>query len=151
MDRWVGEWIGRWVGQDLISMPSSHHRLLGQLRTMPRVQSPLQKSRLMVGSKPATGDLYTQPFAWNFSYPLYSDGTVATIGKTLIFVRKDHPGQKGSSPETMQTLAKAAQIAEQALQDRDHASREVHGVNREETCTEEKRRDSWPRRLVCMD
>lgn len=82
---------------------------------------------------------------------MYSDGTVATIEKTLIFVRKDHPGQKGSSPEKMQTLAKAAQIAEQALPDRDHASREVHGINREETCTEEKRRDPWPRRLVCMD
>lgn len=46
---------------------------------------------------------------------MYSEGTGATIEKTLIFLGRDHPEQEGSSPEKMQTLVEAAQIAEQAL------------------------------------
>lgn len=46
---------------------------------------------------------------------MYSEGTGATIEKTLIFLGRDHPEQGGSRPEKMKTLAEAAQIAEQAL------------------------------------
>lgn len=43
---------------------------------------------------------------------MYSESTAATIDKTLFFLGKDHPEQESSSPEKMQTLAEAAQIAE---------------------------------------
>lgn len=43
---------------------------------------------------------------------MYSEGSAATIEKALFFLGKDHPEQESSSPEKMQTLAEAAQIAE---------------------------------------